>query len=183
VIRFVFNERKAAQAAAYVLKECGGRLEYIKLIKLLYLADRKVFAKLGRTITGDKLVSMEYGPVLSFVYELISSGPPRGRQSEWFQHVSPSEGYFVRLESNADDLDELSAFELSVLNAVIKNYGPMDKWDLIDNVMHKLPEWHDPGSSSSDIDPEEILKAEGWDDEAIKDVQISAIESRLIAFG
>jgi uncharacterized phage-associated protein len=181
VIRFVFNERKAAQAAAHVLKGCGGRLEYIKLIKLLYLADREMLTKRGRTITGDRLVSMKHGPVLSFIYELICDGPDENGRSPWFQHISPKDGYFVRVESGGDT-DELSAFEVSTLDAIVAKYGGVDKWRLVD-IVHKFPEWKDPGSSSSDIEPEDILKAEGWDEPAIREAALTAAEARLISFG
>ena len=36
-----FNERKAAQMAAFFLHQGGGKLEVLKLMKLLYLADRQ----------------------------------------------------------------------------------------------------------------------------------------------
>jgi hypothetical protein len=56
-IKFVFNEKKAAQAAAYLLKLHGGKMDYRKLLTLLYLADRKLLAERGRTITGDEFVN------------------------------------------------------------------------------------------------------------------------------
>jgi hypothetical protein len=37
-VNLPFNERKATEAAAYLLKLRGGRMSYMKLIKLLYLA-------------------------------------------------------------------------------------------------------------------------------------------------
>ena len=36
-----FDEAKATQAAAFFLQLRGGQMHYIKLIKLLYLADRE----------------------------------------------------------------------------------------------------------------------------------------------
>ena len=43
----LFDEKKAAQAAAYFLLRAGGRLEVLKLMKLLYLAERRSFEKYG----------------------------------------------------------------------------------------------------------------------------------------
>ena len=40
-IEFKFNEEKATQAALYLLSKSNGNMEYIRLIKLLYLADKK----------------------------------------------------------------------------------------------------------------------------------------------
>jgi uncharacterized phage-associated protein len=57
-VRFPFDERKAAQAAAYLLKKHDGRLNFMKLIKLLYLADRKSLLENGKPITGDRMLAM-----------------------------------------------------------------------------------------------------------------------------
>jgi hypothetical protein len=46
-----FNERKATQAAARFLKLAGGKMDYRKLMLLLYLADRKALLTRGRPIT------------------------------------------------------------------------------------------------------------------------------------
>jgi uncharacterized phage-associated protein len=62
-----FNERKATQAAAYLLKRRGGKMSYMKLIKLLYFADRVALSRFGRPITTDRYVSMDRGPVLSHI--------------------------------------------------------------------------------------------------------------------
>ena len=49
-------------------------LDTIVLIKLLYLADRKALLESGYTITGDGMVSMPLGPVLSTIYDWIQYG-------------------------------------------------------------------------------------------------------------
>ena len=36
-----FNERKAMEAAAHLLHRRGGQMHYLKLLKLLYIADRR----------------------------------------------------------------------------------------------------------------------------------------------
>ena len=39
-----FNERKATEAAAHLLALRGGQMHYLKLLKLLYIADREALA-------------------------------------------------------------------------------------------------------------------------------------------
>ncbi|SUA19949.1 phage associated protein [Neisseria gonorrhoeae] len=39
----IFQEPKAAQAAAFLLYKANGRLEVLKLMKLMYLAERESF--------------------------------------------------------------------------------------------------------------------------------------------
>ena len=72
----LFNERKAAQAAAYLLCKAGGSLNVLKLVKLMYLAERESLRRYGETITGDALVSMRNGPVLSATLDHINGLVP-----------------------------------------------------------------------------------------------------------
>ena len=76
--RLPFNEKKATQAAAHLLKLRGGKMSYMKLIKLLYLADREAILAWGRPITTDGYASMDRGPVLSRVLDLATDGEDPG---------------------------------------------------------------------------------------------------------
>ena len=83
MLKHLFNEQKAAQAAAYFLFRSGKPLSVLKLMKLLYLAERRSFQKFGEPMIGDVLVSMDHGPVLSRTYNHIkgvtrSSGTENG---------------------------------------------------------------------------------------------------------
>ena len=60
-----FNEQKVAQMAAFLLARGKGKMKYLKLLKLLYLADRESMKRNGHPISGDSYVSMDHGPVLS----------------------------------------------------------------------------------------------------------------------
>ena len=169
-MRFPFDERKAAQAAAYLLKRHHGRLNYMKLIKLLYLADRKALLDLGNPITGDRMMSMPKGPVLSGILDLINWGRRRSETSVWLQYVSEPIGYDVTLAAEGisiDELDLLSESERQILDEIDEEYGRVDKWSLVE-LTHRLPEWHDPRGSSLPIDPAEILREEGRSEEEIR---------------
>jgi uncharacterized phage-associated protein len=165
-MRFRFNERKAAQAAAHLLQLHGGRLNYMVLIKLLYLADRQVLLKCGRPLTGDRFVSMDHGPVLSIVLSLINMGRHE-RQSPWFEYISGPSEYEVALLERNPDTDELSEYELQVLENVNAEFGDMDKWDLVEFI-HTLPEWENPDGSSIPIEPEKIMRLMGLSDDEIE---------------
>ncbi len=69
-----FDEQKVTEAAAFLLELRGGRMHYIKLLKLLYLADRKAFAQWGIPISNDNYVAMDNGPVPSQTYNLVKEG-------------------------------------------------------------------------------------------------------------
>jgi uncharacterized phage-associated protein len=173
-MRFVFNERKAAQGAAILIKRNGGRLPYLALIKLLYFADRKALLERGRLITGDRLVSMPHGPVLSRVLDMINQGSPEEHR-EWYEYVSEPSGYDVTLAKPEPDDDELSDYEIGVLNQTYEQLGHLTKWQLRD-LSHKLPEWRDPQGSMIPIDPAEILRIEGRPDDVIERSARDAVE-------
>lgn len=59
------------QASSFLLKSNKGPMSRMRLLKLLYIADRELLAETGRTLTGDQAVAMNYGPVLSKTYNLI----------------------------------------------------------------------------------------------------------------
>lgn len=181
MIRFHFNERKTAHAAATLLRESGGSLPYMVLIKLLYLADRSCLEETGCPITGDRYVSMDKGPVLSHVLDLINEGPRPNDPSPWFQYVSEPNGYDVcALNDFTDqDLDSLSDFETALLRQAWERFGSIKKWDLIEILHTTLPEWEDPNGSMKPIPPERVLRALGKTDAEIQQVEADGAANDL----
>lgn len=173
-MRFVFNERKAAQAAAQVLRLQGRRMPYIKLVQLLYLADRQSLIETGYTVTGDRLVASHHGPTLGRVLDLITWGPVG--HSAWQETVSPPENYEVSLQTQEAGADELSEYEIALLAEVNERFGQMDSAELL-KYTRSLPEWADPPGESAEIDARLILREAGKSDEEIKatSAQVEAI--------
>lgn len=168
-----FNEKKATQAASLLLKLRGGKMSYMKLIKLLYLADREALIRYGRPISTDRYVSMDNGPVLSRVYNLAAGGNAPDSPSIWSSEISAPSNYEVSLVGKAE-CDELSDAEIELLKETFKKYGSMDRWDLVE-VTHKLPEWQDPDGSAIPITYRDILVADGKKSE----LEITSIEDEL----
>jgi uncharacterized phage-associated protein len=154
-----FREDKTTQAAAVLLRGRGGRMSYMKLLKLLYLADREALLRWGRPITFDAYVSMRNGPVLSRTYELISSGVPPEEPSPWRDCISEPSGYRVSLVAECAT-DKLSDAEEGLLEEVFRSFGSLSRWQLVD-YSHGLSEWTDPGDSAIPIDYQAILLAGG----------------------
>jgi uncharacterized phage-associated protein len=158
-MKFKFDTKKAAQAAHLLLQLAGGRLNYLVLIKLLYLSDRTALLQLEAPITGDRLASLPFGPVVSHILDLIKWGPANAADAPWFDAVSPPIGYDVKAVDDPGT-DELSNAEVSVLKDVFQRYSKLEWWELSD-LTHELPEWIDPKGSSVPISPEQILRLEG----------------------
>jgi uncharacterized phage-associated protein len=174
VIRFAFNEKKAAEAAAFLMRCNGGEINLMALLKLLYLADRRSLIERGQPITGDRMVSMPHGPVLSQIYDCINWGKAGGEDRPWSKCISDRTGYDVRLISEPT-FEELSEYEMELLTEIHARFGSMTQFQLRD-LTHTLPEWHDPDGSSLAIDPIEILKSAGLSDEAVREVVLDAEE-------
>jgi uncharacterized phage-associated protein len=157
-VTFHFNERKTAQAAAYLLRKRGGRWTYGQIIKLLYLADRKKLLERGTPITGDYFVSLEHGPALSLIYEVIRDGPSEELGREWAAYVSSPRDFYI--EALKDETDELSRYELRILDEIDEQFGSMSFTQLRNYTHHHLGEWENPGHSSKPIPPERIFHVE-----------------------
>jgi hypothetical protein len=170
-VRFPFNEKKAAQAGAFLLKRHGGSLNYMLLIKLLYYSDRQALIRRGAPITGDQMVSMDYGPVLSTVLDFIKYTREPG--PEWSAYIAKAPNYTVRLVANEPQVDELSAFELEILQRIDEEHGSKDPFDLSQE-SHGLPEWRDPHGSSIPISVEDVLEGERNSEKDILDTEANA---------
>ena len=161
-----YREDKATQAAARLISSAGGRLNVLKLMKLLYLAERRAIVEFGRPITFDSYYSMPHGPVMSFTYDRIQSAE---KHSYWGKHITERVGYEVTLRGSKVPCDQLSPAEEGLIDEVWDKYGHMSKYKLRD-FTHTLPEWRDPQGSSTPIEIEDILRAVGYSSEDVADV-------------
>jgi uncharacterized phage-associated protein len=175
-VNLPFNEKKATQAAAYLLKLRGGKMSYLKLLKLLYLADREALLRWGRPISTDRYVSMDRGPVLSRIFNLVTDGDDPGSPSIWYEQISDPANYEVHLKSEPTS-DELSDAEVALLEEIFHRYGKLGRWELVE-LTHKLPEWTDPQGSAISITYRDILRAGGKSES-----EIAAIEEELQELG
>jgi Protein of unknown function (DUF4065) len=164
-LKFMFDEEKAAQAAACLLKLHGGRLDYARLLTLLYLADRQSLVETGCPITGARLMGLPVGPLAEQIFDLI-----RGAQAArtWSCYVAAPVDNRVALAAADPANDSLSEYESDVLAEVHDTFGRMDDAQLKEH-LHGLPEWRRQAGEALEIDPVEILRAAGQSEEMIAD--------------
>ena len=157
-----FNERKVAQMAAFFLQERGEPMAILKLMKLLYLAERESLRLYGMPMSGDHLVAMPHGPVLSITYDLMS-GSYDTHEGGWQQWIADRENYEVSLQKKVsrEDLDELSNANIAILRAVWEKFGYLNRWEIRDYTHDFCPEWQDPHGSSQPIAYEAIFRVLG----------------------
>ena len=168
-----FNEAKATQTAALLLRLRGAPMSFLKLIKLMYLVDREALLRWGRPVSTDRYVSMNKGPVLSKTYDLITDGIEPGTQSVWAEFISPPTNYEVQLLKQTPT-DELSPIERDLIQEIFAQHGRKSRWEIVDWMHANLPEWTNPEGTSILITYGDILRA-GKKSE----VEIAAIEDEL----
>jgi hypothetical protein len=156
-----FNEEKATQMAALLLQLAGGRMYYLKLMKLMYLIDREGLLRWGWSMTNDAYTSMDNGLVLSRVLNLMTEETLE--DSYWARFISAPLAWQVQLLAEPD-FDELSEAEVALVKEqyikfqrMFGSWGAKDRWRLVEYT-HKLPEWKNPHGSSVPVDYEEVLR-------------------------
>lgn len=170
----MFCQSKAAQMAAYLLHKASGRMPHMKLLKLMYLADRFCYQHYDRSMSNDSVVSMDKGPVLSKTYDLMKG---EKKSDVWSSYVSPIENNEVSLvaELGAADganflkLGKLSKADINVLDKVFSEHENKDQF-VLSELTHEFPEWQDPRGSSVPISLRAILQAVGKEPDAIEQI-------------
>jgi uncharacterized phage-associated protein len=170
---FRIDVLKTIQAVCLILKTMKtDRLEYISILKLLYIADRESLRDRGAPITGDVPVAMKNGPVLSAVYSLIN------RESEkdlplWLQFFH-REDYDLQVKADPG-AHLLSRYEEKKLIEVAQRHAKSTWRDLV-RITHEFEEWkinspEEEGVNVRSIPLDDILRAVGRADQAgsIKD--------------
>jgi len=168
----VINIEKMVQVCGYILKKYNGKLNYTKLIKLLYLADKEALKESAVTISGDDYVCMPHGPVLTVIYDLIRNRYGHkdiNAQALWNTRFLSDSYDLITLISHYPE-GKLSEYEKSVLDGVDNQYHNKGFGEMIDLVHDRkiCPEWRDPGDSSLPLPFAEVLKSVGYSDDEIK---------------
>ena len=138
----------------------------LKLMKLLYLAERESLKRYGLPMTGDRLVSMDHGPVLSNALNLANGTSIDSAEDGWDSWIPPRKRYDVVLERQVcdDDFDEPSKADRDILVHVWEEFGGFDKWKIRDYT-HTLPEWRDPQGTSLPIKYKDVFLAIGYEED------------------
>ncbi len=154
-----FNIRKAIQVSAVLLKTAP-HMSRLRLLKLLYIADRESLGATGRSITGDRLVAMPNGPAPSRIYNLI-----KGSDffiTEWQKFITEDGKRDLKLRRDPG-VGQLSRFEIETLQVVATRFDNVDDWEVVEST-RLFPEWinaRSEGSYFAEIPLDSILDAVG----------------------
>src|SRR5262245_38259680 len=103
-------------------------MNHMRLLKLLYIADRESLRDNGRPITGDQIVAMERGPVPSAVFNLIRGHHVETPRWEKYFRVRL---YEIELMEKSPGIEELNRYEIEKLEEIAKKYEDKDEWAMV----------------------------------------------------
>ena len=134
---FSFNVKSAVQATGVILREESiHRMNYIKLLNLLYMAERELLLNHGHMITGDIFVATHRGPVLDSCMELIYG--EHSYSHIWYKYIEKNRSYLF-LKKNPRN-GNMSQFTTRLLQNLVQKYQDFDEYDIY-NVVCKFPEF------------------------------------------
>ncbi len=175
-----YDVSTAAQVAAYFALESGGRINILKLSKLLYLVEREYMARFDEPMFYDRLCSMPDGPVASITLNLINGEFDDAR---WSAFIGARERYDIPVREGVSDasLDHLSKADRALLDDIWERFGAYDRYALRDwtHRSDNIPEWNDPAGSSKPIYHEDVFRFLGKDNS--KELARSVEERRSLA--
>ncbi|OXU14700.1 Panacea domain-containing protein [Sedimentisphaera salicampi] len=159
-IHFDFRKENAVQALMWLLSRHGYKLDKMKALKLMYLADKTHLAKYGRPIAGGNYYAMRFGPVCSELYDVFKD------PSDTPFHIEDND-----LSANECGFKEdyLSESDKEVLFEIDEKFGLRDQFSL-SSYTHDLPEYKNVWDESRKDGREKIDYESILNDEEMKEI-------------
>ena len=146
-----YSYMEAVQAVNFfALSSPHRKINKIKALKLIYLADRDHLRRHGRTITNDEYFAMEYGPVPSATKDILQLDEISGSKEKKYasKFLTLQQRYMIK---SVGDLDSslFSDSELNSLRLVFDKFSRFGPFVLARDITHQLPEWRKNKSALS----------------------------------
>lgn len=157
----VIDDKNIAELAAYLLIKAGGKMHKVKLMLLLYLADRHAIDKHKIQLTDDVFISTQNGPALAHTKLLMNGEVLSG---EWNSIIHTEANHEVSTHMAASSLQTLwiDDIQSSTLDEVWELFGGYSLADIVLMAKHDLREWKKPQYGQTEPLPlEHVLMALG----------------------
>lgn len=140
-ISFSFDHIKATQCLNYLAIKQGGKIDKLKVLKLIYFADRYHLRKYGRLISNDIYFAMEYGPVASSTKDILSNSEFLGQAENDYsaQYINTDTRNIISSIKPFDE-DVFSDSDLEALDFAWDRFGKYNNFNLAE-LTHLYPEW------------------------------------------
>jgi uncharacterized phage-associated protein len=131
-IKFPFDTNKALQAVLWLLCRNNGAMNKLKLVKLVFLADRAHLVKYGRPIVGGNYFAMDHGPVSSELLNTLNAAKTTHSKAP----IQAGPAHMIKAAESPDER-YLSESDLTTLDDIYRKFGHLDGFTLRD-LTHKL---------------------------------------------
>ncbi|MFH1158984.1 MAG: Panacea domain-containing protein [Pseudomonadota bacterium] len=154
-----FQSRKAAQVSAFFAQGAGPSIDKLKLIKLIYLAERQFMLKYGQPMLYDEFFSLRHGPICSNALNGINGDIDRGT---WSAFISKQQNKISATRTfSREDFDEISNAEIEVLKSTLESFGFMTASQLRNYTHKHCPEYTEIESGRIPINYFSLFKVLG----------------------
>lgn len=155
-----FQPLKAAEVVSIFVALSGATIEKLKLVKLIYLAEREHLRNYEEPITWDEFFSLPHGPVASGSLNCIDGII----YSDLMSHYFVSQGrrnIHAKRNFSADDCVALNECEIETVRAVWNAHGKKTASQLRNYTHQECPEYFELEYGRRPISYCDILKAVG----------------------
>lgn len=137
---------KVTQSLGFLLSlDENRRMNKVKLVKLVWAADRYHLRKYGRTVTDTEYYAMPHGPVSSLALDVIDGD----EVALYPEDISYIADFITSMQENQNDIvlynntadDYLSETDKEALQFAWNTFGDKEPFELADNITHQYPEW------------------------------------------
>jgi uncharacterized phage-associated protein len=172
-MNFPFKAMKAAEAAMIFLQCEETERTVLKLVKLLYLAERESFKLRNLPIFGGNYFSLQHGPVPSEAYDLMKNEGLEKDQSQWDRFIPPRDGNTLTYISTKDPI-ALSDSEVRIIRCVHATHSDKTAWQLREWCHANIPEYEEIKSGRRLIPLGRMAQRVGSDPERVNDEACAA---------
>ncbi len=158
-----YNEEKATQVAALLLKQSNCSMDLLKFMKIMYNIEREALERWSFPITYASICSMPDGQVLSETYD---NTKPNNRRAFWDEYIDTDNSRKIVSLKRSCPTGELCRAEISLIKEIYNRDKDKSPNQLM-NEHHKYPEYVNPSGSSIPTDYTKLLKVLGKTPEQI----------------
>lgn len=123
---------KIEAVVLYILQHFKNGVDYIKLFKIMYFAQREYLATYGLTIAEDTFKARKLGPVPSLTYKVVKMAENGGKAEDLNGFTSA-----IRVDAEQrvyavakPDMDYIADMEKEELDKIIAEYKDVDSKEL-----------------------------------------------------
>ncbi|MEL6406053.1 MAG: Panacea domain-containing protein [Chloroflexota bacterium] len=145
-LTFEFNAEKAREAILYLAKRTKKSPTYMRIVKLMYLADKTSLEQYGRFISGDTYYAMQHGPVPTHSFNMLKEEDTNDNGFEVVTNKYPT--IIAHRDAN---IDYLSESDTLCLDQILESFDKFPTFYLRDITHDEAWEatWKENGEAGS----------------------------------